>query len=124
MEGKLEIRPRVHPFVIQPVAERCFYSFYHASIVPFPCLVQVKLFPGRKLEYEPKHCEKQRNDRDFLTAVEFSVEDPYGKALALFDFKSGTVKVNYILYECLYRFEVKTFQLALPYHARHLLLKK
>ncbi|KAL3525536.1 hypothetical protein ACH5RR_013908 [Cinchona calisaya] len=54
----------------------------------------VKFFPGRKLEYEPKHCQKQRNDNDFLTAVEFSSEDPYGKALALFDFKSGTVKIN------------------------------
>ncbi|KAL3526954.1 hypothetical protein ACH5RR_011610 [Cinchona calisaya] len=54
----------------------------------------VKLFPGRKLEYEPKHCEKQRNDHDFLTAVEFSAENPYGRAGALFDLKYGTFKVN------------------------------
>ncbi|KAL8117873.1 hypothetical protein AgCh_015675 [Apium graveolens] len=54
----------------------------------------VRYFPGRKLEYEPKHCEKRRSDQDFLTAVEFSAEDPYGRAVALFDLKSGILKVQ------------------------------
>ncbi|KAK3012596.1 hypothetical protein RJ639_009596, partial [Escallonia herrerae] len=54
----------------------------------------VKLFPGRKLDYEPKHCEKQGSDCDFITVVEFSAEDPYGRAVALLDLKSGVVKVQ------------------------------
>ncbi|KAF8406138.1 hypothetical protein HHK36_008218 [Tetracentron sinense] len=54
----------------------------------------VKLFPGRKLEYEPKNCEKGKNERDFMTAVEFSAEEPYGKVLALLNLKSGFLKVQ------------------------------
>ncbi|XP_042497154.1 glycine-rich domain-containing protein 2 [Macadamia integrifolia] len=54
----------------------------------------VKLFSGRKLEYEPKCCERKASERDFLTAVEFSLEDPYGKAVAMINLKSGIVKVN------------------------------
>ncbi|KAJ9177456.1 hypothetical protein P3X46_012674 [Hevea brasiliensis] len=54
----------------------------------------IKIFHGRKLDFEPKHCEKQRNKQDFLTAVEFSAEDPYGKAVALLDFKSATLMVK------------------------------
>lgn len=54
----------------------------------------MKLFPGRRIDYEPKHWEKKRNDQDFLTAIEFSAKDPYGKAVALFDLKSGTIKVD------------------------------
>lgn len=57
-------------------------------------LVQVKIFPGRKLDYEPKHCEKQKNEQGFMTAVEFSAENPYGKAVALLNLKSGFVKVQ------------------------------
>jgi hypothetical protein len=57
-------------------------------------LLQVKFFPGRKLEYEAKHCEKHRSEQNFLTAVEFSMEDPYGKAVALLDLKSGFFKVK------------------------------
>nr|XP_017218219.1 PREDICTED: glycine-rich domain-containing protein 1-like isoform X1 [Daucus carota subsp. sativus]XP_017218220.1 PREDICTED: glycine-rich domain-containing protein 1-like isoform X1 [Daucus carota subsp. sativus] len=54
----------------------------------------VRYFPGRKLEYEPKHCEKSRSDLDFLTAVQFSAEDPYGRAVALLDLKYGIYKVQ------------------------------
>lgn len=54
----------------------------------------VRLYPGRKLEYEPKHYEKRRSERDFMTAVEFSAENPYGKAVALLDLKCGYLKVN------------------------------
>ncbi|KAF4353413.1 hypothetical protein F8388_005015 [Cannabis sativa] len=57
-------------------------------------MFQVKFYPGRKLDYEPKHCEKHGNEKDFITAVEFSAEDPYGKAVALLDLKSGLVKVK------------------------------
>ncbi|XP_050204673.1 glycine-rich domain-containing protein 1 [Mercurialis annua] len=54
----------------------------------------IKFFQGRKLEFEPKQFEKQRNEQDFMTAVEFSTKDPYGKAMALVDLKSGSVKVK------------------------------
>lgn len=54
----------------------------------------MKFFPGRKLDYEPKYCEKHSSEQDFLTAVEFSAEDPYGKAVALLNLKSGFVKVQ------------------------------
>ncbi|XP_022751143.1 glycine-rich domain-containing protein 1-like [Durio zibethinus] len=54
----------------------------------------VKVFLGRKLDYEPKYCEKQRNEGDFMTAVEFSAEHPYGKAVALLDLKSGYLKAK------------------------------
>ncbi|KAK1291176.1 hypothetical protein QJS10_CPB17g02446 [Acorus calamus] len=54
----------------------------------------MKLFHGRKLEFEPKTCMKQNTERDFMTVVEFSAEYPYGKAVALFNIKHGTLKVN------------------------------
>ncbi|KAF9667563.1 hypothetical protein SADUNF_Sadunf15G0036300 [Salix dunnii] len=54
----------------------------------------VKFFQGKKLDYEPKYCKKKRSERDFMTAVEFSAENPYGKAVALLDLKSGSVKVK------------------------------
>ncbi|KAL5822007.1 hypothetical protein ACOSQ3_023889 [Xanthoceras sorbifolium] len=54
----------------------------------------IKFFPGRKLDYEPRNCEKQRTEEDFMTAVEFSADDPYGKAIALLDLKSGVIKVE------------------------------
>ncbi|KAI3962345.1 hypothetical protein MKX01_005347 [Papaver californicum] len=54
----------------------------------------VKLFPGRALEYEPKRCERQKTESDFVTVVEFSEENPYGKAVALLNLKSGFLKVK------------------------------
>ncbi|EXC03907.1 hypothetical protein L484_016112 [Morus notabilis] len=54
----------------------------------------VKFYPGRKLDYEPEGCEKHRNEQHVVTAVEFSAEDPYGKAVALLNLKSGFVKVK------------------------------
>ncbi|KAJ8638191.1 hypothetical protein MRB53_012458 [Persea americana] len=54
----------------------------------------VKLFPGRKLEFELRCCNKERNERDFMTLVRFSRDYPYGKALAMFNLKSGYIKVN------------------------------
>lgn len=58
-------------------------------------MVQVKIYPGRKLEFEHKHCERQKSDHGFLTAVEFSAEVPYGRAVALLDLKSGFLKVDF-----------------------------
>ncbi|KAF9605245.1 hypothetical protein IFM89_015137 [Coptis chinensis] len=55
---------------------------------------EVLLFPGKKLDYEPKYCQTQKNEGDFMTAVEFSKSDPYGKAIALFNLKSGVLKVD------------------------------
>lgn len=54
----------------------------------------VKFFPGQKLDYEHKHCAKRRKQDDFMTAIEFSSEHPYGKALALLDLKSGVINVK------------------------------
>ncbi|KAK6151071.1 hypothetical protein DH2020_016003 [Rehmannia glutinosa] len=57
----------------------------------------VRLFPGGRLDYESRRCEKHKAERQLerhlITAVKFSTEDPYGRAVALLDLKSGTVKV-------------------------------
>ncbi|KAJ4880187.1 Glycine-rich domain-containing protein 2 [Raphanus sativus] len=55
----------------------------------------VKVYSGRKLEYEPKHCVKMRSEQGFfMTAIEFSKEHPYGKAVGLLDLKSGSFEAN------------------------------
>ncbi|KAM7275109.1 hypothetical protein ACFE04_016975 [Oxalis oulophora] len=54
----------------------------------------LKIFPGKKLDYESKHCEHQRTEQDFMTVVEFSAKFPYGKAVALLDLKSEFLKVK------------------------------
>ena len=68
----------------------------------FIFMVQVKFFPGRKLDYEPKQCEKltseNKTQQHFMTLVEFSAEDPYGKAVALLDLKSGCIKVPCVVF--------------------------
>ncbi|KAJ6335390.1 hypothetical protein OIU78_012090 [Salix suchowensis] len=51
------------------------------------------VFPGRKLEYEIK-CENYKHEQNFMIAVKFSAEYPHGKAVALFDLKSASLKVN------------------------------
>lgn len=53
---------------------------------------QVIIVPGRKLECEI-NCEKHKNEQNFMTAVKYSAEYPYGKAVALFDLKSASLKV-------------------------------
>lgn len=55
----------------------------------FPFVATGKIFPWKKLGYEPKHYEKHISEKDSMTAVEFSMEDPYGKEVALLDLKSG-----------------------------------
>ena len=60
-------------------------------------LIQVRVFQGRKLDFEPKHREGKRSEQHFMTAVEFSEEDPYGKAVALFDLKFGLVTVSVVI---------------------------
>ncbi|CAN4090556.1 unnamed protein product [Withania somnifera] len=54
----------------------------------------VKFFPGQRLDYEHKNCTTQRSKNDFMTAVEFSAQDPYGKAVALVDLKFGVINVK------------------------------
>lgn len=66
----------------------------HVKIYPCNLMVQVKIYPGRKLEFELKHWERQKSDAGFFTAVEFSAEFPYGRAVALLDLKSGFLKVD------------------------------
>ncbi|XP_074308930.1 glycine-rich domain-containing protein 2-like [Silene latifolia] len=52
----------------------------------------VKIFPGRRLDFETVPMEQQTLGQGFMTMVEFSMENPYGKAVALIDFKSQTIK--------------------------------
>ncbi|KAK4769183.1 hypothetical protein SAY86_027333 [Trapa natans] len=54
----------------------------------------VKFFWSRKLEYQPRHFHGKQTDKNFVTAVEFSTEYPYGEAVALIDLKSGSIKVK------------------------------
>ncbi|KAK9749676.1 hypothetical protein RND81_02G142900 [Saponaria officinalis] len=51
----------------------------------------VKLFYGRRLDFETIPLENQKVKKSFVTAVEFSSEYPYGKAVALIDFTSDTI---------------------------------
>ncbi|XP_059629772.1 glycine-rich domain-containing protein 1-like [Cornus florida] len=52
------------------------------------------IFRGRKLDYELNYCRKEKNERDFMTIVEFSEENPYGKAVALLNLETGFLKVE------------------------------
>ncbi|CAN1184389.1 40S ribosomal protein S4 [Linum perenne] len=54
----------------------------------------VRIFQGRKLDFESNNCEKWSSEQDFMTAVEFSTEHPYGNAVALMDLKSDIIKMN------------------------------
>ncbi|XP_022765938.1 glycine-rich domain-containing protein 1-like [Durio zibethinus] len=65
------------------------YPRHYARIIKS----QVIVFRGRKLGYEINDGKKQKNEQHFMTAVEFSMEDPYGKAVALLNFKSGIIGV-------------------------------
>ncbi|THG09096.1 hypothetical protein TEA_020396 [Camellia sinensis var. sinensis] len=53
---------------------------------------KVTIFQGRKLGYEFENAERKKNEQDFITIVEFSIEHPYGKAVALLNLKSGFLK--------------------------------
>ncbi|KAG2563697.1 hypothetical protein PVAP13_8KG355604 [Panicum virgatum] len=54
----------------------------------------IKLYQGRKLEYERKCCKCHSEDASAVTAVRFCAEHPYGKAVALLDTKSRLIMVN------------------------------
>ncbi|XP_024014092.1 glycine-rich domain-containing protein 1 isoform X2 [Eutrema salsugineum] len=54
----------------------------------------VKIFSGRKLDYEPKHCANRGNDQDFMTLVEFSKKHPYGEAVGLLDLRLGSIEAK------------------------------
>ncbi|XWS21367.1 hypothetical protein CRYUN_Cryun30bG0049500 [Craigia yunnanensis] len=54
---------------------------------------KVIVFRGRKLGYEINNGKKQKNEQHLMTAVEFSRKDPYGKAVALLNFKSGIIEI-------------------------------
>ncbi|CAA7039015.1 unnamed protein product [Microthlaspi erraticum] len=57
----------------------------------------VKVFSGRKLDYEHKHCGdcgERRSDKDFMTLVEFSKQHPYGKAVGLLDMRFGSFEAK------------------------------
>ncbi|CAM8985696.1 unnamed protein product [Rhodiola kirilowii] len=53
----------------------------------------VRFYPGRKLDYEPKCCSKGGSETEFLTAIEFSEAHPFGKAIAVLNWKSGYLVV-------------------------------
>ncbi|CAL4982992.1 unnamed protein product [Urochloa decumbens] len=54
----------------------------------------IKLYGGRKLEYERKCCKCHSEDASAVTAVKFTAEHPYGKAVALLDTESQLIMVN------------------------------
>ncbi|GER30738.1 hypothetical protein STAS_06697, partial [Striga asiatica] len=58
----------------------------------------VRLYPGGRLDYELKKCERHNSEgqleRHLITAVKFSAKEPYGDSVALLDLKSGTIKVK------------------------------
>ncbi|MED6138549.1 hypothetical protein PIB30_075235 [Stylosanthes scabra] len=54
---------------------------------------KVIIFPGRKLEYETRYCGNERG-HCFITAVEFSTKDPYGKAVALMNLANGFLEIK------------------------------
>lgn len=56
--------------------------------------LQVKIFSGRKLDFEPKHCANLRSDQDFMTLVEFSKQHPYGKSVGLVDMRFGSIEAS------------------------------
>ena len=56
--------------------------------------LQITIYHGRKLGYEIKNSEKNKNEEgDFMTLVEFSDKDVYGKDVALLNLRSGFLKV-------------------------------
>ncbi|KAG8090519.1 hypothetical protein GUJ93_ZPchr0011g28432 [Zizania palustris] len=54
----------------------------------------IKLYQGRKLEFQPKCRNNHVEDASAITAVKFCAEHPYGKAVALLDPKSEFIMVN------------------------------
>ncbi|KAL9241670.1 hypothetical protein vseg_015753 [Gypsophila vaccaria] len=54
----------------------------------------VKLYSGMRLDFETVPLENQKFKKGVLTAVEFSAEYPYGKAVALIKLMSETVKAT------------------------------
>uniref|UniRef100_J3N9M9 Glycine-rich domain-containing protein-like n=1 Tax=Oryza brachyantha TaxID=4533 RepID=J3N9M9_ORYBR len=55
----------------------------------------IKLYHGRRLEFQRKCCDNHaKEDASAFTAVKFSAEHPYGKAIALLDTKSELIVVN------------------------------
>ncbi|XP_078436875.1 glycine-rich domain-containing protein 1-like isoform X2 [Wolffia australiana] len=55
----------------------------------------VRLYLGRKLEFDPRTCAHHRTDENnYITAVQFSSDHPYGRAVALINVKSAFIKVS------------------------------
>ncbi|VAH55360.1 unnamed protein product [Triticum turgidum subsp. durum] len=54
----------------------------------------IKLYRGRRLAYELKCCSQHAEDTAAVTAVKFSAEHPYGKAVALVDTESEFISVD------------------------------
>ncbi|KAJ1421345.1 Glycine-rich domain-containing protein-like [Sesbania bispinosa] len=54
---------------------------------------KVIIFPGKKLDFETKYYGNEEGNC-FMTAVEFSQKDPYGKAVALMDLAYGFLEIK------------------------------
>uniref|UniRef100_R7W9P0 Glycine-rich domain-containing protein 1 n=1 Tax=Aegilops tauschii TaxID=37682 RepID=R7W9P0_AEGTA len=54
----------------------------------------IRLYRGRRLAYELKCCSQHAEDTAAVTAVKFSAEHPYGKAVALVDTESEFITVD------------------------------
>ncbi|KAA3477149.1 glycine-rich domain-containing protein 2 [Gossypium australe] len=71
--------------------KRFLYSAFKIGEIINSLLVIV--FRGRKLGFEINDGKKLKNEEHFMTAVEFSMEYPYGKAIALFNLKSAIIEL-------------------------------
>ncbi|TVU24119.1 hypothetical protein EJB05_26517 [Eragrostis curvula] len=54
----------------------------------------IKLYRGRRLEYQRKCCNHHSEDESAITAVRFSADFPYGKAISLLDTESELIMVD------------------------------
>jgi hypothetical protein len=71
----------------------------NSSLCTFLFEPQIKLYKGRRLEYECRCCNCHSDSEvvSAFTAVRFSAEQPYGKAVALLDANSQLIMVWYML---------------------------
>ncbi|KAK9670141.1 hypothetical protein RND81_13G180500 [Saponaria officinalis] len=52
----------------------------------------VKLFPGRRLDFESNNADDTISEQDFTSVIGFSEDYPYGRAIALINSKLGMIK--------------------------------
>ncbi|VAI80033.1 unnamed protein product [Triticum turgidum subsp. durum] len=72
---------------LKPSKDGCIHELKYGNKL-------IKLYRGRRLAYELKCCSQHAEDTTAVTAVKFSAEHPYGKAVALLDTESEFITVD------------------------------